>query len=71
MRTLAQPNDLDSSSMEPDAESWEYRKAYAINAALTRLGVPSPLRAVLRLIVLPPIILVGIIRAVARSELRS
>jgi len=57
--------------MEPDTHSWEYRKAYAINAALTRWGVPPPVRAVLRLLLLPPIILAAVVRAVLRGDLRS
>ena len=57
--------------MEPDSDSWEYRKGYAINAALTRWGVPSSVRAVLRLFLFPPIILAAVVRAVLRGELRS
>jgi hypothetical protein len=57
--------------MEPDTDSWEYRKAYAVNAALTRWDVPSPVRAVLRLLLLPPIILAAVVRAVLRRERRS
>ena len=69
--TLAHATPYTRRSMPPDAESWEYRKAYAINAALTRWGVPSLVRAVLRLLVLPPIILAAVVRAVVRGELRS
>jgi hypothetical protein len=57
--------------VEPDPESWEYRKAYAISSTLTRWGVPRPIRALAKLIVMPPIVVAAVLRAIARGDLRA
>jgi hypothetical protein len=59
----------DNSRIEPDPESWEYQKSYAVAAALKRWGVPAPVTALLKMVILPPLILVAVIRVVRREEI--